>query len=826
MTLIKLNSKFVLLFLFIVVIAFLSFYTNEITTPKQYYYYAFSDKIEIKQVPEKITIKKENTITRSTIESTIKRLFGDVSFDWQNEDISKVEIKNLKDKYEKINTLLADNEIVSVRDVYKTNDNLEFSFIDEIVVKFKYDVNTSIKENLIKEFNLKRTKITKIYEVFSVSKFVDILETANKLYESGYFEFAYPNIICRAELFSFPNDPYFQYQVTCHNTGQTFNGHTGTSDADIDAPEAWDITTGCSDVVIAVFDSGLTSDHPDLPNTRQVRLDGSNFGSGDEDDPSPSGDEAHGNACAGVIAATMNNNQGIAGIAPNSRIMPIRWDGTTIPAEMVDGIEFAVDNGAVIISNSWGYNTDNNNFIPAIVTAIQYAVNNNVVVIFAAGNTARHYSCDDDGYVTFPANANVNSLLTVGASDRYDNQADYSPTNSLIDIVAPSHKAYPPGAYYPLCGGISGETFEMWTIDIPDGDGYNSWPASGTHPPSTGEVLPNTGTNYLSYTGRFGGTSHSCPVVAGVAALILSLNPDLTPQEVFNILTSSADKVGSYTYTNGRCDEMGYGRVNAYQAVLLAAGGPITGNPLVCQSPNITFTYNDRPDGTTIYWTKSSNLDYVSGQNTDYYTVRAHAYASGPGWVHASLNSGCAGLTYSVWVGGPQVEVTGPSEGYVGNTYTYYANTVPQATSYQWTLSPPYDGNNIYNYGYWADAAFNAPQEGYFQIGCTAHNTCGDGIGTTYIYIYNGGYGYSISPNPASNEITVTVIITDSNKKFDYSNTDYEVAIYNIYGVLQSQKKYSGESFTIPVYNLRDGTYILKIDNGKFVVNKQLIVKH
>ena len=261
---------------------------------------------------------------------------------------------------------------------------------------------------------MKKLRTTKIYEALNISKNDDIIEVANKLYESGNFEFAYPNIICNAELFNtIPNDPYFQYQVTCHNTGQAFNGHSGTSDADIDAPEAWDISTGSSNIIIAVLDEGVTPDHPDLPNARQVRLSGSNFGSGDANDPSPTENDNHGNSCAGVIGATMNNSQGITGIAPNCKIMPLRWDDATTSDEMADAIEFAVDNGANIISNSWGYSTSNKNYIPAIVSAIKYAINNGVVVVFAAGNTARHYSCNDDGYVTFPANANINGLLTV-----------------------------------------------------------------------------------------------------------------------------------------------------------------------------------------------------------------------------------------------------------------------------------------------------------------------------------------------------------------------------------------------------------------------------
>jgi subtilisin family serine protease len=304
----------------------------------------------------------------------------------------------------------------------------------------------------------------------------------------------------------------------------------------------------------------------------------------------------HGNSCAGVIAATMDNNEGIAGIAPNCKIMPLRWDDATTSEQMADAIEFAVDDGANIISNSWSYRNSGSypNLIPAIVAAIQYAINNGVVVTFSAGNTAQH-TIGYNGYVAFPANANVNGLLAVGASDRYDKQSDYSPTNLLIDIVAPSHRAYP--------SSISTETFEMWTIDIPGNTGYNPWPSTGTHPPVTGEILPNNGINNLAYTGRFGGTSHACPVVAGVAALMLSVNPNLTPQQIFTTLTSTADKVGGYFYSNGKCNQMGYGRVNAYAAVQAAC-------PTFVNFTNKTITTN-----TTVTSCGDINVENVTVKN-------------------------------------------------------------------------------------------------------------------------------------------------------------------------------------------------------------------
>ncbi|GAH15323.1 unnamed protein product, partial [marine sediment metagenome] len=155
--------------------------------------------------------------------------------------------------------------------------------------------------------------------------------------------------------------------------------------------------------------------------------------------------------------------------------------------------------------------------------------------------------------------------------------------------------------------------------------------------------------------GRFGGTSHSCPVVAGVAALVLSADQSLTYLEVFDILTATADEVGGYTYTNGWSEELGYGRVNACRSVLEAFSGimSVTGPSIVCTS-NSTFTLHNRPSGTTVNWTKSSNLSYVSGQGTDNYTVKAYSSASGTGWVQAAITVDCGNVTirYNIdWVG-------------------------------------------------------------------------------------------------------------------------------------------------------------------------------
>jgi subtilisin family serine protease len=125
--------------------------------------------------------------------------------------------------------------------------------------------------------------------------------------------------------------------------------------------------------------------------------------------------------------------------------------------------------------------------------------------------------------------------------------------------------------------------------------------------------LPNSGTNHLAYTGHFGGTSFACPVVAGIAALMLSVNPSLTPQQVFNTLISTANKVGGYTYSYGRCNQMGFGRVNAYAAVQAAQAA-------LCVNSyyNKTVTTN-----TTVKGCNNLNVETVTVTNNAKLTLNA-----------------------------------------------------------------------------------------------------------------------------------------------------------------------------------------------------------
>jgi len=473
-----------------------------------------------------------------------------------------------------------------INPVYETVENgYERKILNEIILKYKDGVDETAKNNLVSYYNLQEAKATRLYNRYKVN---NSLQISKAIYESGIVDYCHPVFIGTPPTpydGYIPNDTYFNKQFYLHNTGQEINdGHTGTLDADIDAPEAWEITKGVEDIIIAIIDDGISTNQTDLPLSRQLRLPGSNISAqylppnlnNNPDDPSPVDRHNqndtwvnHGNSCAGIAGAEQDNNEGITGVAPLCKIMPVRiiywYDLNLNPpipdTDYADAITFAVENGANVISCSWGW--PDNYYIDEIVIAIEDAIEEGSIVVFAAGNTADHHT-NNIGYVTFPANSGVPGMMTVSASDRYDHQANYSPSNESIDIAAPSSKATP--------DIIAGESNEVWSIDFNGNDGRNPWPFSGWNPPAYNEILPSTGTNNLSYTGRFGGTSASTPQIAGCAALALSVNQNLSVNQINNLVKYKADKVGGYNYNwnslmPGHSKELGYGRLNCYKMV-------------------------------------------------------------------------------------------------------------------------------------------------------------------------------------------------------------------------------------------------------------------
>lgn len=351
------------------------------------------------------------------------------------------------------------------------------------------------------------------------------LELANIFYESNSFADAHPDLMT-AIITSCVNDTHFNSQWNLLNTGQ----NNGTFGLDIRYCGTRSITSGSNGIIVAVIDHGIQLNHPDM-NVHPISYD-------TETGTSPSIVRGnHGTACGGIIGAVSNNNLGVAGIASNSPLMSISNNLISAPdynQKVADGFNFATTNGASVISNSWFSPTPQ-----AILTdAIQNAISNGrngrgCVVVFATGN--------DNSAVRYPANA-IPDIIAVGAMSPCGERK--SPTScdgeswwgsnfgTTLDIVAP-------GVFIP-------------TTDRTGSAGYSS------------------GDYFLT----FNGTSSACPHVAATAALILSENPLLTQRQVADIIESTAQKVGNYSYssTSGRPNgtwnqEMGYGLLNTFAAV-------------------------------------------------------------------------------------------------------------------------------------------------------------------------------------------------------------------------------------------------------------------
>ncbi len=326
--------------------------------------------------------------------------------------------------------------------------------------------------------------------------------------------------------------------------------------ADAKVVEAWKLLDGYGNpnIVVAVIDNGFDLTHPDL-NTKVVRpwdlWNGSN--------QLQSGDPrySHGTPCAGVAIAPQTG--GMCGAAPSARFMPI--SGTGFSIESTEAMfNYVVRNGADVVSCSWGTVQNGYQLSPDKVAAIGRAARDGrggkgCVICYAAGNEGVDYI---NFYATHP------DVICVGASTSEDEHPDYSNTGPEVTVVAPSN-----GGYYPI---VSARAY--WDDGIDGEVGAAKW--------YYGDGI-DRGSKYQ----HFGGTSSSTPLVAGICALILSANPNLTAREVKQVLCQTADKIGSPSeYVNGKSLRFGYGRVNALKAVQEAfrrAGKtpppPTTSNP-------------------------------------------------------------------------------------------------------------------------------------------------------------------------------------------------------------------------------------------------------
>ncbi len=365
----------------------------------------------------------------------------------------------------------------------------------------------------------------------------------------------------------------------------------------IDAPRAWDATTGSPSVTIAIVDSGCDMDHPDLLGRTWINSDeipgnlidddgngyvddfqGWDFWNDDNDPtPEPTGglDEnvSHGTLVAGIAAAAGNEGWGTAGVDWQANIMVLQVfpssGGGTVSA-VVEAIDYATANGADIINLSLGGGFSAA-FSPPIITAYEAGR----IVVSAAGNSSSEFTNDESTWESPPCNDGRNPLtdnyvLGVTGTNRYDRKANYAnwdaSSGNFVDVAAPGQSIYGPAFYDPA---------------FPKFDEY--W-----------------GTNT--------GTSFACPIVSAIASLLLAQNPGLrgNPAAVYEIIRGTTDDIDAQN--PGYAGELGTGRVNAAHALGLSTlPEPVT-------DLQARDTASDQGGSITLTWTKSA--DDGGGSNT------------------------------------------------------------------------------------------------------------------------------------------------------------------------------------------------------------------
>lgn len=336
----------------------------------------------------------------------------------------------------------------------------------------------------------------------------------------------------------------------------------------INACTAWDITKGNSNVLVAVLDQGVDKAHAEFANNYSSLSYDLHNGS------SPSvvrGD--HGTHVGGIIGANHNGIQ-IAGVAPQATILSISHDlylSPTFSGELASGFGYARVSGAAVINNSWGdqggayYEQMHSTILEEAIKAAMTSGRNGkgMVVIFAAGNK-------NSTKTDYPGNFDPD-ILVVGSTNSSDARSSYSSYGSCLDVVAPGENVF--------------------------------------------SALPNNGTGYKS------GTSMAAPHVTGLAALILSVNPELTRAEVVNIIERTAQKIGNYSYSaiSGHSsgtwnNEMGYGQIDAFAAVSNASGDIVIFNDKTVSSNQTVAGWTIQSKNVTV--TNGAKLTFSSGNST------------------------------------------------------------------------------------------------------------------------------------------------------------------------------------------------------------------
>ena len=346
--------------------------------------------------------------------------------------------KNNQPKYQVNKILLCGLLLALVGNANSVSGDVKLNYIsDEIFLCFTKNTTDSGKNIIINDFGLKKIRDYKLiraslYKVRSDASLIKIKYELNKLSEVEYVEF---NYIHNLQQFK-PNDPEYNNQWYLNNTGQSVNGVKGSIDSDIQWPEAMDKFSSTVSILVAVIDSGLAYDHPDINS--KIVAGGWNFIDNNNDIMDLNG---HGTMVSSVISGVTNNNLGICGVAPNVKILPIKvfdeFGGGATDDNIILGIAYAVDMGAKIINLSLGMERPFSFPLQDALTTLENEYD--VLLICAAGNGSVDRIGDNiDQDKFYPASYSGNAIVSVAATDQENNLLRFSNYGvNNVDIAAP-----------------------------------------------------------------------------------------------------------------------------------------------------------------------------------------------------------------------------------------------------------------------------------------------------------------------------------------------------------------------------------------------------
>lgn len=764
----------------------------ELTAQERPYYYYKGEKVYLTVDKTFVNISTEQNVQKSAIKNLKIKEF-DFSIDKsknREEKTAKLEFESEPTDLEfeqRIKSLKENPSVNSVSLYYKRGDAKPIGTSNIFYVKLK-DVN-DIKI-LQKTASKKGAEIVKQvpympeWYILSVKKGAvgSSLDLANQFYETGLFADIDP-----AFMFEFKgsctNDPSFGSLWGLNNTANP--------NIDINACQAWGVSQG-SGVKIAVVDQGIDVSHNDLAgNIFPLSYDAQSGTS-----PSVFTGYKHGTRVAGIIGAIKDNNLQVVGVAPLAKIMAVSHDlypSYSMSSELASGIAWAYLNGADVINNSWGdqggayYGLLNSALLEdAIIKAMTFGRGGKgTVVVFASGNFGTSAPVMD-----YPSYFN-DDILTVGSINSGGVRASNSGYGTKLDVVAPG-------------------------VNI-----LSTIPGNNTEPDS--------------------GTSMASPHVAGICALMLSVNPNLTAKQVRDIIEQTSQKVGTYSYaanagrTNGTWNsQTGYGLVDAYAASLVACMGSapvIVGSDQVCTSG--TFA---GPSGATTYnWsvTQGSNLVTLSGNGTSSVVLtRTSQVNNGPitlNLYYGNASCGYRTITKNITVGS-NFTVTSSGVGPSGQVDVYIYGGAPPYNIYRGESTLIYTTNST--------GTFTVP------FGCSggilkveANTSCGlfairkmyggcsAKISTQNLEASNSSanrFVYTVYPNPSSDIINIAL----SNENIDSDTSVPTTAtLFDLNGKEQGNVKVLNDRGALDVSQLRKGVYVLQINVNGTNESHQVIIE-